>query len=80
MGLQFMTEKISSKITTTAPEDKVDSGRRSFIKKAGYTAPAVVALGLLGRSQGAHADFGDPPSLHNPASSGPSKKSKPSRG
>jgi len=79
MGLQFMTEKISSKITTTAAEDKVDSGRRGFIKKAGYTAPAVVALGLLGRSQGAHADFGDPPSLH-PANSGPSKKSKPSRG
>ncbi|WP_292660836.1 hypothetical protein [Nitratifractor sp.] len=36
--------------------------RRSFLKKAVYSAPTLVALGTLMRPEKGHADFGGPPS------------------
>jgi len=39
--------------------------RRSFIKKAAYAAPTLVALGTLTRPTEAKAGFGKPPSGPN---------------
>lgn len=37
-------------------EDRIDPNRRKILKKAAYTAPKLVALGLLTRSPNALAD------------------------
>ncbi len=39
--------------------------RRTFLKKAVYSAPTLVALGTLVRPEKGHADFGGPPSDPN---------------
>ncbi len=36
--------------------------RRTFLKKAAYAAPTLIALGFLTRPKKAQADFGPPPS------------------
>ncbi len=75
-----MTIKKSSEITSTLTKDKVSSGRRDLIKKACYTAPAMVALGLLGKSQGAQAAFGLPPSLIPTGAPSSARQRRSSRG
>ena len=43
--------------------EKVSTSRRKFLKKAAYTAPTLMILGSLAKSEQAQADFGSPPSL-----------------
>ena len=42
--------------------DKTVQARRTFIKKAAYVAPTLLALGTLTRPTDAKAGFGKPPS------------------
>ena len=43
-------------------EQNVQNDRRTFIKKAAYVAPTLMALGALSRPTDAKAGFGKPPS------------------
>lgn len=43
----------------------MDNSRRLFLKKAAYTAPAVIALGSLAAPQSAHASYVHIASLSN---------------
>jgi len=43
-------------------KNKMQKKRRSFLKKAVYSAPTIVAMGALLKPQRANADFGPPPS------------------
>lgn len=48
----------------------VSTSRRGFIKKAAYTAPTLLILGSLTKTQDVKAaDFGLPPSLFQPPGS-----------
>jgi len=47
----------------------VDAGRRDFLRKASYTAPVLVALGIAAHSREAGAALPPPPSAPNPTSS-----------
>ena len=47
--------------TKNTPKDEQVS-RRTFIKKAVYVAPTLIALGSLTRPTDAEAGFGKPPS------------------
>jgi len=47
--------------TKNTPKEKQVS-RRTFIKKAAYIAPTLIALGSLTRPTDAEAGFGPPPS------------------
>jgi hypothetical protein len=49
------------------PNDKeakemMQKDRRDFLKKAAYTAPALIILGQLVKPESANAGFGGPPS------------------
>ena len=48
--------------TLSSVEKKVQTDRRSFIKKAAYVTPTLLALGALTRPTDAKAGFGKPPS------------------
>ena len=48
--------------TLSYAEQEVQTDRRSFIKKAAYVAPTLLALGTLTRPTDAKAGFGKPPS------------------
>ncbi len=48
--------------TLPSAEKKVQTDRRSFIKKAVYVAPTLMALGGLLRPTEVKAGFGKPPS------------------
>ncbi len=50
-------QTVSKKDTETKREE-----RRSFLKKAAYSTPTLMALGTLMRPEKTHADFGGPPS------------------
>lgn len=54
----MLQEKCEEKI----PDKVEDSARRSFLKKAAYTAPALIVMGELVRPKSALANFGGPPS------------------
>lgn len=49
-------------------QTKTSSSRRGFLKKAVYTAPALLVLGTLTKTKDAEAGGvgGPPPSLHQP--------------
>ena len=47
---------------TEQTEQNAISSRRTFIKKAAYAAPTLLALGALTRPTDAKAGFGKPPS------------------
>ena len=49
-------------ITPNEDVNKEQESRRSFMKKAAYVAPTLVALGALTRPTDAKAGFGKPPS------------------
>ena len=53
---------MSDSTSKPAPEEGVDSGRREFVRKAAYTAPTLVVLGLAAHSDRAHGQFPPPPS------------------
>ena len=46
----------------SSASQKTETDRRSFIKKAAYVAPTLLALGALSRPTDAKAGFGKPPS------------------
>lgn len=52
---------MKSKIENNNKSSKIKVSRRSFIKKLVYTAPKIIALGLLTQGKPASAAFGDPP-------------------
>ncbi len=43
-------------------KDTTQKERRSFLKKAVYVAPTLIAMGQLTKPTRANADFGSPPS------------------
>ncbi|KAA9133051.1 hypothetical protein F3N42_01435 [Marinihelvus fidelis] len=43
-------------------DSEIDSSRRRFLRKASYTAPALVALGAAGHARRGSAQFNGPPS------------------
>ena len=47
---------------TEQTEQNATSSRRTFMKKAAYAAPTLLALGSLTRPTDAKAGFGKPPS------------------
>lgn len=49
----------------------VDAGRRDFIRKASYTAPALIALGAAAHSRRAQGQFTGPPSAPEGGNSAP---------
>ena len=53
---------MSDKPKKQQEKDAPDPGRRALLKKAGYTAPALVVLATAGHSRKAGAQIGDPPS------------------
>lgn len=62
-----MKDQYKNNDNTLNSEEKVIKqtdgvNRRSFIKKAVYVAPTLLALGSLTRATDAKADFGPPPS------------------
>ena len=54
-----MSERI---VPTEEKLDEAVEARRTFIKKAAYVAPTLLALGALTRPTDAKAGFGKPPS------------------
>lgn len=50
------------KKTLPSCEKSIQNDRRTFIKKAAYVAPTLIALGVLSRPTDAKAGFGRPPS------------------
>jgi hypothetical protein len=72
-----MTDKLSDK--TELSQDSAT--RRIFLKKAVYTAPALITLGLVIPKKGA-AGFGDPPSgpLNNRTTPQGQQRKKPRKG
>jgi len=55
--------KKQEKFILSGEEKKADkSCRRTFLKKAAYSAPALVALGQLAKPSGAYADGSTGPS------------------
>ena len=53
-----LTHKEKEKLSTKAEAQS----RRSFLKKAAYAAPTIVALGALTKPTESKAGFGKPPS------------------
>jgi hypothetical protein len=43
------------------PRGKPETGRRSFLKKAAYSAPVLLAMGQLVKPESAHAESQLPP-------------------
>jgi len=56
---------INHSVAPNKKETKALESRRSFMKKAAYVAPTLVALGTLMRPTDAKAGFGKPPSGPN---------------
>jgi len=54
--------QVDHSIASKKQEQEGLESRRSFIKKAAYAAPTLVALGTLMRPTEAKAGFGKPPS------------------
>ncbi|MGB5965831.1 MAG: hypothetical protein WBF77_01370 [Sulfurimonadaceae bacterium] len=54
--------------TEEVQSDKHNVSRRKFMKKAAYTAPKIIALGLLAQGKPSSAAFGGPPNA--PGNSG----------
>ena len=50
-------------------DGEFDAGRRDFLRKASYTAPVLVVLGIAAHSREAGAQFPPPPSAPNPTGS-----------
>lgn len=55
-------KKINNINTTKSTPKEKQVSRRTFIKKATYIAPTLIALGSLTRPTDAKAGFGRPPS------------------
>ncbi len=55
-------KKINNIDTTQNTSKEKQVSRRTFIKKAAYVAPTLIALGSLTRPTDAEAGFGRPPS------------------
>jgi len=62
-----MQENSHTELSTTPTKKEKEElqSRRSFMKKAAYAAPTLVALGTLTRPTEAKAGFGKPPSGPN---------------
>lgn len=51
-----------NKKSLSSTDQRVQTDRRSFIKKVVYVAPTLIALGVLTRPTEVKAGFGRPPS------------------
>ena len=61
----YSMKKADLKLNEETDDSKIVQQRRSFLKKAAYVAPTLIALGALTRPTDAKAGFGRPPSGPN---------------